>query len=276
MKFDYTSDLHIDIHINKNNKKNIKSYLNVFDNYFKNKKSDKLIIAGDLGHDIEQNLFFFKLLKKEYGYKEIFTVEGNHSGYLLKEEEKLKFKNGIEKIDFSKKLYFDNGINILDGNLYTLNENNREIVIGGADSFYDGLFLKELDGNYFNYDYVIKFWKNYMPDSNMMNLDNFLDIVNLEKEKLINLQNKCDVIVTHVKPVIQTKYFNGIYGKHPSNAFFSFDWENEIINDRKLKVWVYGHTHEIESHLINEKKLLCNPLGYKHELFNKEIKTFTI
>jgi Icc-related predicted phosphoesterase len=275
MKIDYTSDLHLDTHI-QHSIKDKSIYIDIFEDYFKHKKSDILIIAGDLGHNIEQNSYFLKLLKTEFGYKDILTVEGNHSGYLMNDIEKSKFKNGLEKIKYTKEVYLNEGIKILDGNSYDIIDKDRIITIGGCDSFYDGSYLRPMDIEMFNIKNIVQYWKGYMPDSRFMNLNNFQDYAKQEKDKLLKLYEKCDIVVTHVKPVSEIKYFQGKYKGKASNAFFGFNWGNKIIDDKKLKIWVYGHSHEEENFEINGKKLLCNPYGYQGETFNKIIKSFTI
>jgi predicted phosphodiesterase len=278
MIIDYTSDLHLDIHI-KYSKDNIETYNQFWSKYFKNKRSDYLIIAGDLGHDIEQNLIFFKYLKEKRGYKDIFTVEGNHSGYLIKNNGK-EYIDGLEKIKYTKEIYLENGIKVLDGNYYTLQENEKEILIGGCDSFYDGSFYKLYKNNNgisISEEEIVNFWKMSLNDSYYMNILDFHELFESEKKKLEYLKGKCDIMVTHVKPVNKKEYFSGKYKNDLSNAFFSFDWEEKIISEEKLKVWIYGHTHEIEKFNISNKRLLCNPYGYPHEITDKKyVRNFEI
>jgi predicted phosphodiesterase len=271
MKFDYTSDLHLDIHIKHDTYNQYR--FQIFKKYFENKQSDNLIIAGDLGHDILQNIDFFKFLQNDIGYKEIFTVEGNHSGYMIKNND-INFKNGLEKISYAKKLYKNIGIKILDGNSYELKDSDNKIItIGGCDSWYDGSFYKLYQYNQHveisNKD-ILRFWKMSLNDSSYIEIDDFFPLFEEEKEKLLNLQNKCDIIVTHVKPLNKKEYFSGKYKNDLSNAFFCFDWEENIINDEKLKIWVYGHTHEIENFDFHGKKFLCNPYGYPAEINDKK------
>ena len=44
---------------------------------------------------------------------------------------------------------------------------------------------------------------------------------------------------------------------------------------KKIKCWIYGHTHSISNTKINEIPFLCNPIGYINENanvdFNKTI-----
>jgi predicted phosphodiesterase len=281
MKFDYTSDLHLDFYINARSNPTERQVKNVFDKYFENKQSNILLIAGDLGHYPFQNLQILNFIKKLYGYDDIYTVEGNHSGYMVSKSQKYNYSNGKNKILDHKKILSEGGIKVLDGNTYDIldKENNKTIVIGGTDSWYDGtIYYQQSNGWYNSSGGIETHWKNTMNDSKMMNINDFYDIVKLEKEKLINLQNKCDIIVTHVKPVVESRYFQEKYKYDISNAYYSFDWIEKIVNDDKLKFWIYGHTHETEEWDVFGKILLCNALGYPKESKSKDlsIKSFEI
>lgn len=59
-------------------------------------KSEYLVLAGDIGHSIEQNLHVLKILKEHF-YKEIILTLGNHDYYVADREYKHIYHNGIEK-----------------------------------------------------------------------------------------------------------------------------------------------------------------------------------
>jgi predicted phosphodiesterase len=262
MKFDYTSDLHLDFYINSRTNVNKKQIYNTFNKYFENKNSDYLIIAGDIGHYPKQNLDSLNYIKELFGYKDIFTVEGNHSGYMVSNAQKYKYKNGKNKILDHMKILQDGGIKILDGCTYDIEGS----IIGGCNSWYDGsVYYRHTAGWYNSAGGIESHWKSKMNDSKMMNINEFYNIVIEEKRKLTNLVNKCDVMVTHVKPVIEDRFMNEKYKNRIDNAYYSFDWIENIVNDDKLQAWVYGHTHEVEEFDVFGKKLVCNAFGYPKE-----------
>ncbi|QIR80007.1 metallophosphoesterase (plasmid) [Sulfurospirillum diekertiae] len=66
-------------------------------------QGDYLILAGDIGHSIEQNINILKILKELY-YKEIILTMGNHDYYVADSEYKSLFENGIEKATEAKRV----------------------------------------------------------------------------------------------------------------------------------------------------------------------------
>ena len=98
-------------------------------------KGDYLIVAGDIGHNILQNVSVLKLLKEVY-YKEIIIVLGNHDHYLIGFN---VLQTAQSKAKKSKKLYRQNGIIVLDGNIVEL----EGIICGGAMGGYKWAYVHE-------------------------------------------------------------------------------------------------------------------------------------
>lgn len=74
MKVDILSDLHLDFYfLEFPSKKDIRK---VFDSIFVD-SGDILIIAGDIGHDNQQNINILKMIQRYY-YKHIICILGNH------------------------------------------------------------------------------------------------------------------------------------------------------------------------------------------------------
>jgi len=68
-----------------------------------------------------------------------------------------------------------------------------------------------------------------------------------------------DIVITHHLPSyksVHAKYIN-----NPFNCFFVCYQENLII-DRKPKLWLHGHTHECFDYKIEKTRVVCNPRGY--------------
>ena len=52
----------------------------------------------------------------------------------------------------------------------------------------------------------------------------------------------------------------------PYNQWFYSNMEifiNE--NGKKIKCWLYGHTHKPSNCIINNTRFICNPIGYIDE-----------
>jgi hypothetical protein len=275
MKIAYTSDLHLDFMVKGPgfSKLMIEQHLG---NHFKDLDSEYLIVAGDTGHIALQNVDFLINLKDMYGLKEIFHVHGNHCGYLINDVERQMFPTGLHKIAYTQDLMTDNGIQVLDGTTFTLPDG---VVIGGANSFYDGtIFYRQNHGyNYNSQGSLENYWKRMMNDSKYMRLESFHEYAKQQKDLLKGLKDQVDVMVTHIKPVVSDQYFSKEYRGDLTNAFYSFDFEEEIAIDTRLKAWIYGHTHIVENFNFLGVELLANPKGYPgRESKGKTIKHFEV
>ncbi len=260
MKIAYTSDLHIDFYFGILSSPLIERKVRkVFDEYFSTLDSKYLIVAGDDGHYPKQNVRFYNLIKKIYGIEKVIVVLGNHNAYLVSNSQRAEFTSGLHKMEYTKALYRNNNIDVLDGTTIEI----EGITIGGADSWYDGSIYYR-DGGMYSIS-VDTFWKHTMNDSSHMRLQSFYELASNEKKKLAGLQNKCDVMVTHICPSISDKAFHMDYQGDLTNAFYSFDWEDKIIEDVRLKHWVYGHTHSIHEFTIGDVQIQSNPWGYPGE-----------
>jgi hypothetical protein len=50
------------------------------------------------------------------------------------------------------------------------------------------------------------------------------------------------------------------------NGAYSSDMNEFILNNRQIKVWTHGHTHEVFDYMIGTTRIVCNPRGYiNHE-----------
>lgn len=93
-----------------------------------NPRGQYLILAGDIGHSIEQNVHILKHLKEAF-YEEIILVLGNHDYYLIGHEYTTTYpEGGVQKASYAKEAYSKNGFHLLDGTTVTL----EGITFGGA------------------------------------------------------------------------------------------------------------------------------------------------
>lgn len=267
----YTSDLHLDFFFKEGS--NIPRALEYnFSKYFKGIDSDTLIIAGDLTHHTpEYSIEVLLELKQWLNLKNIIIVNGNHDCYLLGKQLQSRFSNGLQLAAFRTDLYNANGIHALEGNYVEIDG----IRIGGCDSFYDGtIFYRQLaySSPYSATGSLERYWKRIMSDSYNMKLESFSEYAKQQKDLLRKLKDQVDIMVTHVKPVVNNKYFPLHYQNDITNAFYSFDFEEEIATDSRLQAWVYGHTHTVEQWDFHGVDLWANPRGYPNEVRDKTIQ----
>ena len=261
VKFDYVSDLHLDFWA--------KSQYSI-SQVFNNKEANYLIVAGDIGHNLKDNIAFLKSLKEAYGYQEIFIVLGNHDRYLFRNKFHDLSTTGKDKAIFSRKEYSKNGIKVLDGDIFEV----EGITIGGADGWYDGRYVTNRVP--LSKPEMLDFWKKKLNDFNSRASDDFYITFLEEIEKIKPLYGQVDVMVTHVRPTVLDEHtFKDFQGDN-TNAFFGFDYSHQISKDPKLKVWVYGHVHNSFEGIVGNCKLLCNPLGYPGENPYVSLRTFSV
>lgn len=276
MKIDILSDLHIDAYFpNKIKADAVKSIYNpiILNNNIK-EPSEVLIIAGDIGENNKHIIEFLKVLKDCY-YKYIICVLGNHDYYLSSKDYKLAFEDN----SFNRVNRLRDKINSIE-NVYCLNGNIMEIggiKFGGCDSWYDG-------------SYVSKYWKESIPDTStwkssmngdfkgIKGIDSYIDLFNIEREKMEAIYKDCDVMITHVNPSNLNRHLSATYQGQKSNAFFCFDG-HRYLREGNMKYWIFGHTHDVIEYEYENVKCICNPLGYPNESINGDwtwIKTIEI
>ena len=263
MKIDILSDVHFDNYFYGKYKKNdiVKFYTQIID---LNNTGDLLIIAGDIGHDNEQNIKILKILKEYYNH--IICVLGNHDYYLMGKTNKKIFKNSFERVNNMREL-----INSKDG-MYCLNGDIIEIdgiKFGGCDGWYnDGYFARQYPEEKFPIKSTNQMWEKCTPDSKFIfGIENFDDIFKIEKEKIEKIYKECDVMITHINPSCKNEHINADFQNKPSNVFFTFEGE-EYLKNGSMKYWVFGHTHEKLEYTEHGVKCICNPLGYFNESGN--------
>ena len=263
MKIDILSDLHFDNYFyNKYSKDDvIKFYSQIID--FKN-CGDVLVIAGDLGHNNHQNIKILKILKEFY--KNIVCVLGNHDYYLVNKENKSLFKGSFERVSNMREL-----INKED-NIYCLNGDIIEIdsvKFGGCDGWYnDGYLQVNYPDEFFPKYSTNIMWQNSTPDyKNILEIENFDDIFEIEKPKIERVYKECDVMITHINPSAKKEYLNAKYQNNQSSTFFCFDGEDYLKNG-SMKYWIFGHNHDVIEYKEHNVKCICNPLGYFNESGN--------
>ena len=244
MYIDVLSDTHIDFYFKEMSEDDVVSFWKEL------KPSAKtLIIAGDIGHDNQQNIEFLKILNKNF-YENILLVLGNHDYYNFQHE------NSFERVqEFKKLCENEKGIILLDGDIVEV----EDMKFGGANMWYDGMYNRRLG---MSKQYIQSLWKNSISDSRYISIDYFDDIFHNEISKLETIYKQSDVIITHVCPSIE--HFPEQFKNSSLNGFFSFNGL-KYLKETTAKVWIYGHTHDRMNFIIDNTHCFCNPLGYPHE-----------
>ena len=278
MTVDILSDLHLDFYFKPHltTAENVTSFFELIFTDDKTREiGDILFIAGDIGHYNEQNIEVLKIFLKEF-YKHIVCVLGNHDYYLVDSESKYTFENDSFKRveDMRKLINQEENMYCLDGEVIEI----EGIKFGGADSWYDDSYVKmyypQFDSNQINL-----LWNGNINDSRLIKgISRFDDITKLEIQKLEEIYQNCDVMITHVNPSIDEEHINEKYHNSPINTFFTFDG-SKFYKNGSMKYWVFWHTHDAIEYEVEGVNFLCNPLGYPNESQygdNIKMKSFEI
>jgi DNA repair exonuclease SbcCD nuclease subunit len=276
MIIDILSDIHVDVYfkideeITEEKFKALYHWLLTTHNT-RNCLGDVLVIAGDLGHYNSQIITVLKLLREHY-YKHIVCVLGNHD-YFVSDfiEENRKFDNS----GFARAKELISNINALDG-VYCLDGDVIEIdgiKFGGAMGWYNTAYAKTYCPN-MNSSKTEELWKTDMPDfKGIPEIENIHDLYAIEKPKIENVYNKCDIMITHINPSFKAEYSGPNFKGAPTNTFYSFNG-HDYLKEGSMKYWLYGHTHDKMEYTMHDVNVICNPMGYYTN--NRIIKTIKI
>lgn len=272
MKIDFCSDTHWDFYVPHDSSINFRKIEKVIDETFGTPNANTLVIAGDTGHYPKQDVLFLSILKERY--KNIFIVLGNHNLYCVSKKQTELYRTWQNKFNETKKLFEDVGCHVLDGDTVKLEDK----TIGGAMGWYDGSYF--FDKGHFNpYGESLESrWKRVMNDSRLIpGLKSFYDIFTIEIQKVKRVfEKEPDLIVTHYIPSISEQAFFERYRGDANNAFYSFQFDAELLGCSKNMKWIYGHTHDRHRFTVGNIECICNPFGYPGENSTKGVKTLEI
>ena len=258
MTIDIISDIHLDFYARFNRVKTEA----FFEKLIKSKRDkifEVLVIAGDIGHYNDDNLYLIELLSKHY--EKIFITWGNHDLYLLSSQYKEKYNyNSFNRLNEFKEMVKDiENVSFLDGQKVEY----KGKIFWGSGLWYNVTSLEHWI-NYMNdakyiYDkkegYKIVLPYDYYPIT--FNFDTS-KLYKKEYEKIKNLDYS-DVIITHIPPIkIFDNYDLG------DNYYFA-DYGKEIIEKIQPKLWIFGHIHAKTYKKFKGCELIANPLGYPEE-----------
>jgi predicted phosphodiesterase len=222
--FDVISDVHLEDYLNE------KTMFEFVQEILPEKPNKLLVFAGDFGYENRQTIAFIKELRKTY--ETILFVYGNNDLKLPRSNPE-NFKNVPERIEsLNKQIENINGVHYLNGKTF----NWGGLVFGGSDIFYDFDEIKQNLG--LTYDEIYAFWKEKnLDDKHREWIIDPKSYAEEDKNKLRNIIEKTDIIITHGPP----NYF--VDEEDKKLGFFRFDGE-EFKEKIKDKIWIYGHRHK--------------------------------
>lgn len=231
-------------------------------------KAEYLIIAGDIGHSLTQNIHILKILKEVF-YKEILLTLGNHDYYVADIIDQ-HYQDGREKARDSIKRYQEAGMIVLDGTVVKI----EGVHFGGAMGWYHSAYAKKYPNlvkiseakHFADVDaYLQANWAMLIQDAKYTRLKRFDELFEEEYAKLESVHQQCDVMISHYNPSCEMKFQLPQYAKDIATSFFCFNGETLAIQTT-AKVWIYGHTHDHRMYIWHNKKFITNTLGYRSDL----------
>lgn len=276
MKIDFCSDLHVDAwhHTTQlldptKRRWTGEPYESIFLyidwREYKNPDSRVLVIAGD----ISNNLFVSeKVVAAASGeYEFVVVVEGNHDHY----DTDITVDEGMELLENLLQKY---------PNVYYLKHGTTLVVDGvefvGATGWYD---FKAYENNGISDFTAKRTWAQYSNDSRYPKFGD-KTVESIAAEQAINLadqvkkasQNtdvKSIVVTTHMSPrsdlmewKVGDPIWNALTPSYVNTALNQVLWAD---TNKKIKLWIYGHTHTRQMVEIDGVVYANNARGYPRE-----------
>ena len=256
MQFDVVSDLHVDI------------WKNQPINWSQSKKSDILIVAGDVADDPYITLSELKRISQYYDV--VLFIDGNHEHQKSTPDLDRSieyFKNNL--VDYTNIKFLYDQIHII--------ENTAFIAKCG---WWDYKFGEPRVKYQESKDYIQRKSRRFMGDTIEKQAHRDYEWIKLHVN---NLQNNDDieniVIITHTLPHQQLISWGiyprkdlavGCYGNSLLSKIPEFDHKN------KIKCWVFGHNHDAKDYIINRIRYISNPRGRPDDFNRTEYKSKAI
>lgn len=257
MLVDYLSDVHLSHYapFRHNQEKWKRATKEWAKKLYKNKKSEVLIIAGDMSEWNQQSLWFLE--ESSTHYERVYFVVGNHDYYLLSKNQRKKYGNSIKKVE---ELLVDAATikNVIA--LHKTVDTYKGVTFAGHSMWYD--LPKDED---------VAWHRANSNDSRFVFGENPYEEVyqSLYEESLEWYEGlegeKIDVFVSHFPP------FDPPFSKYSHNA--NYVAQLPFLIGRHF---INGHQHlvgEFERFGVN---FHMNAIGYPEEKHSLSVKTFKL
>lgn len=201
------------------------------------KNVDIAVIVGDLSV-VVNNLLQDNIKRLCNKFPEVVFVAGNHEYY----------HSSLVRVD---DILGD--IESKTSNFTWLN--NSRVVVDGIPFIGATLWFPASPTTFANERFLNDF--NCILDAPHI-YDRYIDTVDFFES---NMQEN-DIVVTHHMPTHKSVVPR--YKASKLNCFFACDLD-EMIKDKKPKVWLHGHAHQSIDYMYHSTHIACNPFGYPGE-----------
>jgi DNA repair exonuclease SbcCD nuclease subunit len=276
MKIDFCSDLHVDAWHNRTQlhdpnrrrwtgEPHKSLFLYIDWKEYKNPDSRVLVIAGDISNNLITTSQVVEAAAAEYEY--VVVVEGNHDHY----DNDMPVEKGMDLLT-SLLSHLDN--------VYHLTPNTSLVVDGvaffGGTGWYDFKAYEDQGISDFT---AKRAWNQYSNDSRFLDF-NGTTVESFAASQAINLADQVKiaseddsiqsiVVTTHMSPradIMEWKVGDIVWNTlTPSYVNTALDQVIQADTNRKIGLWIYGHTHYRQMREINGVVYANNARGYPGE-----------
>lgn len=230
MRIQVASDLHLEMmKLDKQNR--------VMESLLPLTRANAIVLAGDIlnPNNAEHVLQWFT-----DHYKDVIFVTGNHeyAGWHVWETD-----DEISRLS------------VRFGNLHHLYPERGAVSIQGQ-RFVGGTLWYPINGDamqlfhrWFDHVHIKDFSMEYVHELNKFTVQKF-------NENIL----EGDVVVTHMAPTYLSVAEK--YKMYNNNCFFANRLE-ELIFEKKPKLWIHGHMHDRVDYTLGETRVIANPRGYR-------------
>lgn len=216
--------------------------------------ADLVILAGDLGRPARAMAWASRIPKP------VLYVPGNHEFYGG------SIEGGVAEL---KRLCAGTRIRVLDC---------EEVVLGGVRFLGATLWTDfRLDGAGVAREAAMREAARFMRDFSVVRIDDapFTPQASAElfeahaawlEERLAAPHEGPTVVVTHHAP--SPRSIHPRFAGSNLNACFVSDAER-LIDERRVQLWIHGHTHDSFDYDLAGTRVVCNPRGYSRDGVNE-------
>src|SRR5688572_15429899 len=241
MRLQLLSDVHLEFHRDGGRS---------FVNSLEPSGVDVLVLAGDIavGAGIPEALGLFC---RRYEDATVVYVHGNHEFYKTDRKSVVELTRSAEE-QYQNLVWLDGSCTDIEGRRFL-----------GAPLWFGRARVDERTKRAMTDFSAISEFESWVYDENARALAFF--------ERHLS---EGDIVITHHLP--SQRSVAARFVGHPLNAFFVCDVER-LIEERKPRVWLHGHTHDSVRYEIGKTTVLCNPFGYAGlELNSGFLETLTV
>lgn len=263
---DFISDFHVEMNLLTDQlarwkNKKIESY-----QWADQKKSDSLIIAGDVANNYL--LTIQVIMEAKQYYDRVIFVDGNHEHYSNIGHGLTVSQTNQKFIDLAQN---NPGIHYLNGKNHSIEIDGTLII--GFNGWYNFLSCQNKSR-----DEQHAIWKEQMNDRRYIRFDKYPDIMAWDQaEELMAMVQEANsndmikdiIVVTHTVPHIKGVVPPGHHWYATNGSYHNTYMERVWFGQHKIKTWVFGHTHNFHDFDDCGIRFITNPRGYMNEKRDK-------